>query len=82
MKEIKVTVFYRFRPEEGNENYFATEADAERFIKYIERKMSVLSYLYEVIEWQPASWDDKWGRVFPNYLIHKHQRVFGVTTSA
>ena len=80
VKEIKVTVFYVFHAEEGDENYFATETDAEKFIKYIERKTSVESYLYEVIEWQPASWDDRWDRVFPRHLVHKHQRVFGVTT--
>lgn len=78
MKEIKVTVYYTFDMEEGDENHFATEIDAERFIKYIERKMDVEYYLYEVIEWE--LWGDKWGRLAPNYLIHKEQRVFGVTT--
>lgn len=79
MKEIKVTVYYAFNMEEGDENRFATEEDAERFIKYIERDRKVEFYIYEVIEWKP--WD-KWGRLAPNYLIRKEQRVFGVTTSA
>lgn len=79
MKEIKVTVYYSFHMEEGDENRFETEADAERFIKYIEQDMKVEFYIYEVIEWKP--WD-KWGRLAPNYLIRKEQRVFGVTTSA
>lgn len=80
MKEIKVTAFYNFNMEEGDENRFATEADAEAYIKYIEQDRQVIYYLYEVIEWIPSQ--GKWNRLLPQYLIHKEQRVFGVTTSA